>query len=74
VKRVRAAVRYIKNSTSRLAKFKEIAEEEKVETKAFLNLYICTRWNSTYLMLKAAISYEKVFARYLDEDLMYAID
>jgi hypothetical protein len=74
VKRVRAAVRYIKNSTSRLAKFKEIAEEEKVETKALLNLDICTRWNSTYLMLKAAISYEKVFARYLDEDLMYAID
>jgi hypothetical protein len=25
-------------------------------------------------MLKAAISYENVFARYLDEDLMYAID
>jgi hypothetical protein len=74
VKRVRAAVRYIKNSTSRLAKFKEIAEEEKVETKAFLNLDICTRWNSTYLMLKATISYENVFARYLDEDLMYAID
>jgi hypothetical protein len=74
VKRVRVAVRYIKNSTSRLAKFKEIAEEEKVETKAFLNLDICTRWNSTYLMLKTAISYENVFARYLDEDLMYAID
>jgi hypothetical protein len=74
IKRVRAAVRYIKNSTSRLAKFKELAEEEKVDSKAFLNLDICTRWNSTYLMLKAAITYDKVFMRYFDEDPCYTID
>lgn len=74
VKRVRAAVKYIKNGTSRLAKFKELAEEEKVDTKAFLHVDICTRWNSTYLMLKAATSYDKVFARYFDDDPCYAID
>ncbi|XP_062224635.1 zinc finger BED domain-containing protein RICESLEEPER 2-like [Phragmites australis] len=74
VKCVRGAIRYIKNGASRLIKFKEFAEEEKVDNKVFLNLNICTRWNSTYLMLKAAITYEKVFARYLDEDPYYAID
>jgi hypothetical protein len=43
VKHVRAAVRYIKNGTSRLIKFKEIVEEEKVGNKAFLKLDVPTR-------------------------------
>ena len=57
-----------------MVKFKEIAEKEKVDTKAFLNLDICTRLNSIYLMLKAAITYEKVFLRYLEEDACFAIE
>ncbi|KAM0898973.1 hypothetical protein ACQ4PT_021594 [Festuca glaucescens] len=72
--RVRAAVRYVKNGTTRLDKFKECADLEKVDTKAFLNLDVCTRWNSTHDMLKAAIIYEKVFARYADEDPCFTID
>uniref|UniRef100_A0A0A9HBG7 hAT-like transposase RNase-H fold domain-containing protein n=1 Tax=Arundo donax TaxID=35708 RepID=A0A0A9HBG7_ARUDO len=74
VKCVRGAVRYIKNGSSRLVKFKEFAEEEKVESKAFFNVDICTSWKSTYLMLQAVIAYEKVFTRYLEEDPYYAID
>ncbi|KAM0859393.1 hypothetical protein ACQ4PT_047234 [Festuca glaucescens] len=74
VKRVHAAVKYVKNSPARITKFKECADLEKVETKAFLNLDVSTRWNSTYFMLKAAVSYEKVFARYTDEDPYFALD
>jgi hypothetical protein len=74
VKRVRAAVRYVKNSPARITKFKECAELEKIGSKAFLNLDVSTRWNSTYYMLKAAVSYEKVFARYNDEDPYFALD
>lgn len=74
IKRVRAAVRYIKNGTSRLVKFKELAEEEKVDSKAFLKLDVPTRWNSTYLMLKAAIVYEKVFLKLVDDDTNYVLD
>ena len=74
IKRVRAAVRYIKNGTSRLLKFKEIAEEEKVDSKAFLKLDVPTRWNYTYLMLKAAIVYEKVFLKLAEDDTNYVID
>ena len=74
IKRVRAAVRYIKNGTSRLVKFKEIAEEEKVDSKAFLKLDVSTRWNYTYLMLKAAIVYEKVFLKLAEDDTNYVID
>jgi hypothetical protein len=62
IKRVRAAIRYVRSSSSRLAKFKEIAQWEKVNSKAFLNLDVCTRSNSTYDMLKATCTYEKVFA------------
>lgn len=74
VKRVRAAIRYIKSGTSRLVKFKEIAEEEKVDSKAFLKLDVPTRWNYTYLMLKSAIVYEKVFLRLAEDDVSYVLD
>eukprot|EP00267_Zea_mays_P043652 XP_020395764.1 zinc finger BED domain-containing protein RICESLEEPER 2-like [Zea mays] len=74
LKRVRAAVRYIKAGTSRLVKFKEIAEEEKVENKSFLKLDVPTRWNSTYLMLKSALIYEKVFLRLAEDDISYVLD
>jgi hypothetical protein len=49
VRRVRAAVRFIKDSPSRLVKFKKVAEDENVQTSAFLKLDVCTRWNSIYL-------------------------
>jgi hypothetical protein len=74
VKRVRAAVKYIINGGLRIAKFKEIVEEEKLTNKPFLKLDIPTRWNSTYLMLKATIVYEKVFTRLANEDMSYVID
>uniref|UniRef100_K3ZLP8 hAT-like transposase RNase-H fold domain-containing protein n=1 Tax=Setaria italica TaxID=4555 RepID=K3ZLP8_SETIT len=61
IKLVRAAVRFVKNGTSRLVKFRECARSEKVDSKAFLSLDVCTWWNSTHDMLAAACTYEKVF-------------
>lgn len=74
VKHVRAAVRFVRNGTNRRTKFKQLADLEKVDSEAFLNLDICTRWNSTYLMLKTAIEYERVFTRYEEEDPHYVLD
>ena len=47
IKRVRAAVRYIRNGGSRLVKFKEIVVEENVDSKSFLRIDV-PRWNSTF--------------------------
>jgi hypothetical protein len=69
VKRVRAAVKYIRNGGSRMVKFKEIVEEDKLTKNPYLTSDVPTRWNSTYLMLKYAIVYEKVFTRLADEDM-----
>lgn len=74
ISRVRAAVKFVKSSPSRLVKFRKCAELAKVDSKAFLSLDVCTRWNSTYLMLANAIPYEKAFERYKSEDPYYQID
>jgi hypothetical protein len=74
VKRIRAVVRYIRNGGSRIVKFKELIEEEKLTNKQFLKIDVPTRWNSTFLMLKAALVYEKVFTRLADEDMSYVND
>ncbi|KAG6402724.1 hypothetical protein SASPL_134933 [Salvia splendens] len=56
--RVREAVKWIKASPSRSRSFKEIAKIAKVDTSKFLCMDVPTRWNSTYLMLEAALPYE----------------
>jgi predicted transcriptional regulator len=45
-----------------------------VDNKAFLKHDVPTRWNYTYLMLKAAIVYEKVFLKLAEDDTNYVID
>jgi hypothetical protein len=45
-----------------------------VDSKTFLKLDVPTRWNYTYLMLKAAIVYEKVFLKLSEDDTNYVID
>ena len=59
--RIRSAVRYVRSSPTRLARFKSCVEEQKVSSKALLCLDVETRWNSTYLMLETALKFQKVF-------------
>ncbi|KAJ9566444.1 LOW QUALITY PROTEIN: hypothetical protein OSB04_002410 [Centaurea solstitialis] len=58
VKKIRDCVRWVRGSPSRLHKFREFADllERKV-----LCLDVPTRWNSTYMMLRSAIAYQRVF-------------
>ncbi|XP_056688615.1 zinc finger BED domain-containing protein RICESLEEPER 2 [Spinacia oleracea] len=74
ITRVRHAVRFIKKSPSRLLRFKKCVSDEKIVSKKLLCLDVPTRWNSTYLMLSAAISLESAFERYAEEDPHYTVD
>ncbi|XP_050231416.1 zinc finger BED domain-containing protein RICESLEEPER 2-like [Mercurialis annua] len=74
VKKVRDAVRYIRNSPARLKKFKESADFVGVESKKCLCLDVPTRWNSTYLMLHTAALYEKVFEKYDEDESSFKTD
>ncbi|XP_073153739.1 zinc finger BED domain-containing protein RICESLEEPER 2-like [Henckelia pumila] len=72
VRRVRQAVRYIRQSPARIKRFKDCCEIEKITSKRSLCLDVATRWNSTYLMLKAAQEFENAFVSYgnLDPGLL----
>lgn len=64
IDRVRAAVKFIRASPERIQKFKECVEIERLQSKSLLCLDVCTRWNSTYLMLEAAQKFELAFERF----------
>ncbi|XP_057981182.1 zinc finger BED domain-containing protein RICESLEEPER 3-like [Malania oleifera] len=74
VLRIRQAVKYIRQSPGRTAKFKECEDEEKVKCKKHLCLDVPTRWNSTYMMLDTAQKFQKVFDRYDEKDRDFTLD
>ncbi|XP_065635905.1 zinc finger BED domain-containing protein RICESLEEPER 3-like [Quercus suber] len=70
--KVRNAVQYVKLSPKRMDRFKEAVEDEKIQSKSLLSLDVPTRWNSTYLMLKAAEKFETAFDRMHEEDVEFS--
>ncbi|XP_031124229.1 zinc finger BED domain-containing protein RICESLEEPER 2-like [Ipomoea triloba] len=74
VKKVRDAVRYVRNSPARLKKFRDLTDLIGVEAKSSLTLDVPTRWNSTYLMLKNAVTYQQVFEAYEENDSSFSTD
>lgn len=74
IERIRYAVRFVRSSPARLLKFKKCIEIEKISCKSYVCLDVPTRWNSTYLMLEAAVKFEKAFDRLEDEDASYRHD
>ncbi|XP_022743828.1 zinc finger BED domain-containing protein RICESLEEPER 2-like [Durio zibethinus] len=71
IARVRGAIRYVRQSPSRLAKFKECIVNEHIQSKSLLCFDVSTRWNSTYLMLDAAQKFERAFDAFDDVDPYY---
>nr|KYP38668.1 Putative AC transposase [Cajanus cajan]KYP38675.1 Putative AC transposase [Cajanus cajan]KYP38677.1 Putative AC transposase [Cajanus cajan] len=49
--KIRNAVKYVKFSSTRFARFKACVEQEEISYKGLVCLDVETRWNSTYLML-----------------------
>ena len=74
IKRVRGAVRFIKQPPCRLQRFQECAVAEKIDSKAYLSLDVPTRWNSAYKILNTALVCEHAFIRYSERDPYYKVD
>ncbi|XP_031101991.1 zinc finger BED domain-containing protein RICESLEEPER 3-like [Ipomoea triloba] len=72
IKRVRDAVRWVRNSLARLKKFRELADLIGVEAKSALHLDVPTRWNNTYIMLNTTIQYQRVFEAYGENDSSFS--
>jgi UDP-2,3-diacylglucosamine pyrophosphatase LpxH len=60
---IRASVLIVRSSTLQLEIFMKQATAMGICTKKGVSQDVSTRWNSTYLMLDAAIHYKKVFQR-----------
>ena len=67
---IRNVVRYVRSSSARLKRFKEASTEANIASKALLCLDVMTRWNSTYMMLEAALKFKKAFKN-LEGDTNY---
>ncbi|XP_077217893.1 zinc finger BED domain-containing protein RICESLEEPER 2-like [Tasmannia lanceolata] len=65
---IRNAIRHVKSSPSRLQQFKLCANQEKISCTKTICLDVCTRWNSTFLMLQSALEFQKAFERLADLD------
>ncbi|CAN1216551.1 Zinc finger BED domain-containing protein RICESLEEPER 2 [Linum perenne] len=61
VNRVREAMRWVRSSGSREAKFHAQVTAQNEQSKRMVSLDCQTRWNSTFLMLDTALVYERVF-------------
>uniref|UniRef100_A0A803QGS4 BED-type domain-containing protein n=1 Tax=Cannabis sativa TaxID=3483 RepID=A0A803QGS4_CANSA len=59
-----------RSSPARLKRFREACTDANVESKALLCLDVVTRWNSTYMMLEAALKFKSVF-KYMEGDAYY---
>ncbi|KAJ7950901.1 zinc finger BED domain-containing protein RICESLEEPER 2-like [Quillaja saponaria] len=70
---IRNAVRYVRSSLSKQAKFKVAVENEKVPCKGLVCLDVPTRWNSTYLMLDNALKFQTAFGRLEEDDEEYEV-
>ncbi|XP_010906914.1 zinc finger BED domain-containing protein RICESLEEPER 2 [Elaeis guineensis] len=58
---IRESVKFIKASPAREEKFAEIALQLEIPSTKTLSLDVTTQWNTTYLMLVAALEYKQAF-------------
>ncbi|GAU47918.1 hypothetical protein TSUD_404710 [Trifolium subterraneum] len=65
------AVRFVRSSSQRLAKFKECVGFAGITCRKSLCLDVITRWNSTYLMLESAEPFQVAFDKLDFEDPSY---
>jgi hypothetical protein len=73
INNIRNAVKYVKSSPSRMAKFKNCIKRKNITCTKMVCVDVKTRWNSTYLMLCTAKKYEKAFELLSEEDNQFIV-
>lgn len=68
---IRDAIRFVRSSSQRHAKFKECIEFSNISSKKLVCLDVPTRWNSTFMMLEAAEKFQVAFEKLEYEDAKY---
>ncbi|GAU50570.1 hypothetical protein TSUD_409980 [Trifolium subterraneum] len=71
ISKIRTAVRFVRSSSQRLAKFKECVGFAGITCRKSLCLDVITRWKSTYLMLESAEPFQVAFDKLDFEDPSY---
>nr|KYP59783.1 Putative AC transposase [Cajanus cajan] len=72
IHKIKESIKYVKGSKGRIRSFKAcIAKIGGMNTKMGLHLDVVTRWNSTFLMLESALSYQRAFTSLAFEDRSY---
>jgi hypothetical protein len=71
VVKIRNAVRFVRSSPSKQLVFNQCVERLKIESKKSVCLNVATKWNSTYMMLDAAVKFDVVFMRLEETDPRY---
>lgn len=74
INRIRNAIKYVRSSPPRMTLFKKCVVVSKVQSKGLLHIDVCTRWNSTYLMVNSAEKFERAFGQYALDDPNYKIE
>ncbi|KAF2294808.1 hypothetical protein GH714_019858 [Hevea brasiliensis] len=73
IKRMRDVVKYIRSSPQCSEMFKKCCQLAGLKSKCSLQLDCPIRWNSTYLMLESAVTYQKAFNRLEDIDNRFQV-
>ncbi|XP_024313494.1 zinc finger BED domain-containing protein RICESLEEPER 2-like [Brachypodium distachyon] len=71
ISNLRETVKYFKKSPARLHKFVEICRDLRIDVGEHLHLDVCTRWGSTYRMIKTGVPYKQALATYAISDASY---
>ncbi|XP_071725945.1 zinc finger BED domain-containing protein RICESLEEPER 1-like [Rutidosis leptorrhynchoides] len=71
--KIRESVRYVKSSLVTQEKFDEFAQQAEITTEKRLCLDNPMRWNSTYVMLDAALEYRGAFYLLQEQDSAYTM-
>ncbi|KAM0028520.1 putative ribonuclease H-like superfamily [Helianthus debilis subsp. tardiflorus] len=71
LEKIRLTIRYLRNFTYAKQKFDTAANQFRLNGPKILPIDVPHRWNSTYLMLDAAISMRKALERLVDLDKNY---